>query len=105
MQKIVFYKRLSDIDGMEGEILSTCITPDDRIDMIERFGRKEFETLLVSFSLITGWRCRLDQDEVDISFVGDGWNEEELFQGRLRVRRNPEVEPGDAANEEPGIGL
>lgn len=95
-QQIVFYRNRADVEGVKGEFLTGSGAEVERL--LQRFGNREFKTLLVSPGKFTGWRAPLYADQVDIRFVGTDWDKAEIYQGNLRakVRELPPVvaEPG-----------
>lgn len=82
-QSIVFFRRMAEISGREGTVLKA---PEIN-ETIRKFECGEVQTLLVNSHLITGWCCRpVNPGSVKISFLGEGWEYDEMEQARARVR-------------------
>lgn len=83
--QIVFYRRREDVEDIPGEYMKGVDVAEAN-RLIERFAAREFKTLLVPMGRVTGWRAPLWEDEVDIRFVGTGWESAEIKQGKNRVK-------------------
>lgn len=85
-RKIVFHKLRKTFNEAAGFKLEPADSHQGRLAVLEDFEATEGATLNAICGMVTGWRTRLYSDEVDIEFVGDGWREEEMAQGRGRAR-------------------
>jgi hypothetical protein len=47
-----------------------------------------YDILYVQESLVHGWRLPMHEDDVDVIFIGEGWTEAEIAQGKARVIPN-----------------
>ena len=84
-QKIIFYKKKSDVVGIIGVYLSGTHTPNKINEILDSFESGEIKVLFVPSPMVTGWKTSLTEDDVQVEFIGDEWKQSEIAQGRNRV--------------------
>lgn len=88
--KIIFYKKRSDIrdipKGSDTAVMSGECTLIERKEMLHHFENGRIKMLYVSSNMIHSFRVNYYADECNVEFVGDNWQENEILQGKDRVK-------------------
>lgn len=85
-QIILFYKDAEEVSEVKGANLYPEMPMNAFLKTLERFDNGDIRTLLVPTTLLTGWSSRVPQEDILISFVGQGWTNEEVACARCRVQ-------------------
>lgn len=86
MRKIVFHKRRATFDSALGLKLDPLNSPAEIERTLDQFENTPDAVLNSLAAGVIGWKTSVWADEVEFEFVGDGWLQSEMAQGRNRAR-------------------
>lgn len=86
-KKLIFYKLRAHVP--EGAANVSGVTAvQEKVDVIKAFAAGRVNPLYCHALSISGWQLpAMYGDEYEVEFLGDGWTEVELAQGRGRIRQ------------------